>query len=382
MIRYIKGKFELFKLAGENWVLKKENRTLKAENEILKSALRMREESGKKKRCLPTEKFEILKRYNNMVIKGKEVLPGTLLLYYGIGRSTLFLWQKQYQENGLSGLVNKPTAPKYSPHRTPLLIEKIVLKIYDASNKKGYRIKKGYKSISQQLTLLGKYFKRTPRTIKKILIRHERISGIVKEPKKYGKIIVEKANELWAIDITCFGPFYIFGLTDLYSRKCLGLKLALNQTSEVAIKLVKEAIARYGIPTFILSDNGSQFIGRDLTTDTEFGRFLKSQGIEHKRTDLGSPWQNGIMERFFGSLKRELLYLLEDLQQEDALTDYLLEYLIYYNRYRPHQGIGGLLPDELFYGKRLNPDPGKDFELIEKTFADGHLIAFELKKAA
>ena len=317
-----------------------------------------------------------------MVIKGKEVLPGTLLLYYGIGRSTLFLWQKQYQERGLLGLINKSTVPKHSPNRTPSWIEKIALKIYDASNKKGYRVKKGYKSISQQLTLLGKYFKRTPRTIKKILIRHERISGIVKEPKKYGKIIVEKANELWAIDITCFGPFYIFGLTDLYSRKCLGLKLALNQTAEAAIDLVKKAIASYGKPVSLLSDNGSQFISRDLVTDTEFGHFLKSRGIEHKRTDLGSPWQNGIMERFFGSLKRELLYLLEDYQQEDALTDYLLEYLIYYNHYRPHQGIGGLIPDELFYGKRLNSDPGKDFELIEKTFADGHLVAFELKKAA
>ena len=257
-----------------------------------------------------------------------------------------------------------------------------MLKIYDASNKKGYRVKKGYKSISQQLTLLGKYFKRTPRTIKKILIRYERISGIVKEPKKYGKIIVEKANELWAIDITCFGPFYIFGLTDLYSRKCLGLKLVLNQTAEVAIDLVKEAIARYGKPVSLLSDNGSQFISRDLVTDTKFGSFLKSRGIEHKRTDLGSPWQNGIMERFFGSFKRELLYLLEDSLQEDTLARYFFEYLIYYNRYRPHQGIGGLIPDELFYGKRLNPDPGKDFELIEKAFADGHLVAFGLKKAA
>ena len=159
-----------------------------------------------------------------MVIKGKEILLKTLLLYYGIGRSTLFLWRKQDKENGLLGLINKSTAPRHSPNRTPSWIEKIVLKIYDASNKKGYRVKKGYKSISQQLTLLGKYFKRTPRTIKKILVRHERISGIVKEPKKYGKIIVEKANELWAIDITCFGPFYIFGLTDLYSKKVPGIK--------------------------------------------------------------------------------------------------------------------------------------------------------------
>ena len=317
-----------------------------------------------------------------MVVKGKEVVLGALLCYYGIGRSTLFLWQKQYDEKGLLGLVNKSTTPKDSPNRTPLWIEEIVLKIYDVSNRKSYRIKKGYKSISQQLALWGDHFKRTPRTVKKILIRHGRVSAVTKDPKKYGRILVEKANEFWSIDITCFGPFYVFGLTDLYSRKCLGLKLSLNQTTDVANELVKKAMAHYGKPGSILSDNGSQFIGRDLETETEFGRFLRSQGIVHKRTDLGSPWQNGIQERFFGSLKRELLYVLSATVDEATLTRYLLEYLVYYNRYRPHQGIGGLLPDELFYGRRLRQDPGKDAELIERCFADGHLIAFELKDTA
>ena len=69
MVRYLKEKLDLLKLARENQVLKKKCKTLKAENEILKSALRMREESGKKKRYLPTEKLEILKRYQEMVIK-------------------------------------------------------------------------------------------------------------------------------------------------------------------------------------------------------------------------------------------------------------------------------------------------------------------------
>ena len=49
-----------------------------------------------------------------MVIQGKEIFLETLLLYYGIGRSTLFLWQKQDKENGLPGLINKSTAPRHS----------------------------------------------------------------------------------------------------------------------------------------------------------------------------------------------------------------------------------------------------------------------------
>jgi len=55
MVRYLKEKLDLLKLASKIKSLEKENRTLKAENEILKSALRMREESGKKK-TLPSHR--------------------------------------------------------------------------------------------------------------------------------------------------------------------------------------------------------------------------------------------------------------------------------------------------------------------------------------
>ena len=58
MVSYIKEKFEIFKLARENQALKKENKTLKAKNKILKSALRMREESGKKNATFPQKSLK------------------------------------------------------------------------------------------------------------------------------------------------------------------------------------------------------------------------------------------------------------------------------------------------------------------------------------
>jgi hypothetical protein len=58
MVRYLKKKLDLLKLAGENQILKKECKTLKAENEILKSALRMREESGKKNATFPQKSLK------------------------------------------------------------------------------------------------------------------------------------------------------------------------------------------------------------------------------------------------------------------------------------------------------------------------------------
>jgi len=58
MVRYLKEKLDLLKLASKIKSLEKENRRVKAENEILKSALRMREESGKKNAAFPQKSLK------------------------------------------------------------------------------------------------------------------------------------------------------------------------------------------------------------------------------------------------------------------------------------------------------------------------------------
>ena len=71
-------------------------------------------------------------------------------------------------------------------------------------------------------------------------------------------------------------------------------------------------------------------------------------GIRHQRTDSGCPWQNGRVERFFGTLKVKL-----DLWQvgKQAALDYSLgEFRFWYNHVRLHQNLDGRTPAEAWAG--------------------------------
>ena len=79
-----------------------------------------------------------------------------------------------------------------------------------------------------------------------------------------------------------------------------------------------------------------------------FRGVLALLGIRHQRTDPGCPWQNGRIERFFGTLKAKL-----DGWQVDTLAALhvsLGEFRFWYNHVRPHQNLNGRTPAEAWSG--------------------------------
>ncbi len=70
----------------------------------------------------------------------------------------------------------------------------------------------------------------------------------------------------------------------------------------------------------------------------------KGSGIELIHTPHEAPQANAICERFVGSLRRECLdhVLVLGVRQ---LIRVLKEYVVYFNRARPHQGIGQRIPE-------------------------------------
>jgi putative transposase len=71
----------------------------------------------------------------------------------------------------------------------------------------------------------------------------------------------------------------------------------INKKSWTLLGHVCLAIGRYGKPKAIRTDNEAVFTSR------LFKLFLTVAGIKHQRTHLHSPWQNGRIERLFGTLK-------------------------------------------------------------------------------
>lgn len=98
----------------------------------------------------------------------------------------------------------------------------------------------------------------------------------------------------------------------------------------------------------LLSDNGSEFASRNVKTNMQypFERMLQELGIKHRYTRPYRPQTNGKVERFWRSLEDELIEGVT-FENKEELEQELLNYLIYYNEHRPHQGINGLTPAQL-----------------------------------
>jgi len=70
---------------------------------------------------------------------------------------------------------------------------------------------------------------------------------------------------------------------------------------------------------------------------------LAEMQIKHRYTKPYRPQTNGKAERFWRTLDEDLIEgaTFDDLQH---FKNELLEYMLYYNEFRPHQAIHGMTP--------------------------------------
>ena len=83
---------------------------------------------------------------------------------------------------------------------------------------------------------------------------------------------------------------------------------------------------------FLIFDRDAKFSADVIST-------VKQNGTEPVRTAFRSPWQNGIAERWVGSVRRDLLDHVIVLNQRH-LRRLLKEYVRYYHEDRTHLGLG------------------------------------------
>jgi transposase InsO family protein len=104
--------------------------------------------------------------------------------------------------------------------------------------------------------------------------------------------------------------------------------------------------------------SGPKYVIRDR--DDKYGPLFLSvargTGSEPLKTPVRAPRANAICERFIGSLKRECLdYML--ILDCRSLHRIVQAYVSYYNRFRPHQGIGQRVPAQ--YPRTDPPSSGQ-----------------------
>lgn len=154
------------------------------------------------------------------------------------------------------------------------------------------------------------------------------------------------AGKAFSLDLTtvCVASqrCMVFGLIDQGTRRALRLKVLAHKCAWSLLGQLCLTIAEHGLPKSIRTDNESMFTGKVWKAG------LKVFGIRHERIGVRCAWQNGRMERFFGTLKPVLakLTLPGPLELQASLD----EFRLFYNHVRAHQGLGGLTPEQAWRG--------------------------------
>jgi transposase InsO family protein len=116
-----------------------------------------------------------------------------------------------------------------------------------------------------------------------------------------------------------------------------------DKRSLTILRVLIAVFRRYGIPRRIRIDNEACFVSRGLSFA------LNLLGVRLQRTQPHCPWQNGRIERLFGTLKRQLdrvcIVDAEDLRRK------LVEFRLWHNHARPHQHLRGQTPAEAWDGR-------------------------------
>mgnify|MGYP001162243629 CR=1 FL=1 len=148
----------------------------------------------------------------------------------------------------------------------------------------------------------------------------------------------ERRDHVWAYDFvhgrTHEGRiFRMLTLVDEYTRQCLAIDVSRQLNSEDVLERLAWLMATRGVPDHIRSDNGPEF------TAGAVREWLKGVGVKTLFITPGSPWENGYVESFNGTLADELLdrEIFYTLYEAKVLIE---RWRVQYNTIRPHSALG------------------------------------------
>ncbi len=141
-------------------------------------------------------------------------------------------------------------------------------------------------------------------------------------------LAIERANQVWATDITYIpmakGFMYLVAIMDWHSRRVLSWRVSNTLDTDFCIEALEEALQRFGAPDIFNTDQGSQF------TSEAFTDVLKAHGIDISMDGKGRWVDNVFVERLWRSVKYEDVYL-RAYETPTELRAGLTRYFEFYN---------------------------------------------------
>jgi transposase InsO family protein len=181
-------------------------------------------------------------------------------------------------------------------------------------------------SASRSMTIGKTYVEDTLR-------RHQYLILEVRQKLKHRMPRPLPRNLIWGCDLMVKTDqqgqsHLVLAILDHASRACLALRTVREKSALRLLRVLLATCQRYGQPKYLRTDNEAS-----LTTWRLQG-WLWLLGIRHQRTDPHCPWQNGRVERFFGTVKRTLEQW--QIENREHLDEALAQVRLWYNHLRPH----------------------------------------------
>jgi hypothetical protein len=159
---------------------------------------------------------------------------------------------------------------------------------------------------------------------------------------------------------------------DHYSKWCEAKVVANHGAKTVAMFLEDDVICRYGVPKFILTDNGGEWAA-------EFDLMCKDYGIQHQRTAPQWPQCNGMAERMIKTIKHGITVLAATPGKVDCWDEQLAKILFGYRcgiqastKFSPFMILTGRTPrlraDNYLHALTHVIDDGVDVEIAATQF--------------
>ena len=202
----------------------------------------------------------------------------------------------------------------------------------------------GYRKIAELLRRAGWVVneKRVER-----IWRREGLKVPAKQPKRRRlwladgsciRLRAEHRNHVWSYDFvedrTHDGRKYrMLNIVDEFTRECLAIRIARRLRSMDVIELLAELFLVRGVPGYIRSDNGPEFVAKAVQG------WLAAVGAQTAYITPGSPWENGYIESFNARLRDELLDGEIFFSLEEARIVVIESWRRHYNAVRPYRAL-------------------------------------------
>ena len=269
---------------------------------------------------------------------------------WGLSPHTIYLWMKIYRERGPKGLEHPCGTGR--PGRKPLApaLREEIVRVQRSFPDFGLRRVRDFLARFRGLRV------GTSGVRSAILAAGVPRAPIVKRRRRYEvprRFERSRAGDLWQSDITSFvlarpgRRVHLVVFLDDFSRYVVSWSLHLRMSAASVGETLLEGSSRFGKPEEVLTDQGPQYFAWRGKCD--FQKLLIREGIAHTVSRTHHPQTLGKCERLWKSIGMELWERARPRDLAEA-RERLEHWFRHYNHFRPHQGIGGLVPADRFFG--------------------------------